>query len=755
MVILSVTFVLKHVFEKYLIKKLSGTVPFVIVFCLFAVSRTFAEQAVHLVEDRGDCIVLKFKLPKYLVNDVVVNGEKCQSIVVPDAVYVSEKGAPQLPKFVQSIILPDNGVMELEIVAISCREISVDKIVPSRGVIYRNQNQAVIPYVFGEVYTTNAWYPEESASLSMPFIIRDFRGAVVCFYPFQYNPARKKLKIAKSITIKVKSANGHSIHSLYSTNKNISSAFERLYQRRFINFQNRALRYPEVNDGERMVVITAADYSINMEPFVAWKNRKGIKTDLYEYPDETGGSGADAVKSFILQKYDTDSISYILLVGDADDIPSLNGTVAGLSDPSYVKLAGDDQYPDAFIGRFSVEQPAHADHMVNKVLLYEKEPDQNGEWYAKAIGMATSEDGGTGVTDEEWVEEMCVAMENSMYTHVDRVYLSQNNTSAEVASALNEGRGWFNYQGHGLQTKFGFTNAFITNALFESLTNTSKLPVVICVACNTGEFDYHKECIAECATRLENIGAIVFLGSYIAQPWNPPQHGQKEIVRLLTEDTYVSLGAIVYNGSSKILEAGNSEGMFLETFEAWTLFGDPSLLVFNGKPTTMAVTCPERIETGIQEVAITFDDSIMGRVCLYSEENGILASKIFSNRESLTLYVEITNEKKIHLTVTARNRIPVMKEIAIGLNAIDGKNAFLNSNTFMVKQIGKSLMLHVPFTGKSIVTISDLQGRNSIRFETTANRKWFQIPESLSSGIHIVGIVVNDRAMTEKFLLVR
>ena len=726
------------------------TAASIVIFCLLFAFQTFTKQNIHLIENRNDCVVLKFELPKYSINDIVINGEKCQSITFQDAAFLSEKDVPELPKFAQSIIIPGNTAVELEIVNISYTEISVNRIVPSRGAIYRNQNPEDIPYVFGEIYSRNTWYPEEQASLSRPFIIRDLRGAVVYFYPVQYNPVQGKLKIAESITVKVKPVGGPVINPIYSANKSISSAFKRLYQRRFINFQNTTLRYPEISDGEKMIVISATKYKSSMFPFVEWKNRKGIKTDLYEYPFQTGGSGADSLKNFIQQKYDDDSISYILLVGDADDIPSLNGTIAGLSDPSYVKLAGGDDYPDAFIGRFSVGQPAHADNMVNKVLHYEMEPDLDGEWYSKAIGMACDMDGGTGISDEVWIEEMCQVMLDSIYTHADRVFESQGGTSADVITALNDGRGWFNYQGHGTQTEFGYPGGFVKTGTFLQLTNTNKLPVIICVACNTGEFDYGTDCIAELATKLDKTGAIVFLGSYVEQPFDPPQHGQKEIVKLLAEDNYVSVGAIVYNGSSKILEVGNSAGEFLETYETWILFGDPSLLAFNSKPTTMNVTYPQIIETGTQEVEIGIDNGIEGRVCLYSEENGILASRIISNSTSEKLTVEITNEKKIHLTVTARNKMPVMEEITIGTIGINEMNAVANKNKFKVKRVGNSLMFYVSFNANGMVTISDLKGRNLVEFKTTENKKWYQIPESLSSGMHIVCVKTKEMAITRK-----
>ncbi len=721
--------------------------------CLCTVMYSFAEPPVRLVADRGDCIILEFILPEYTLQERVINGEMYRSVVVPDAVYTSVKGAPRVPQFAQSIVIPDRGAPALEIDAVSFREISVDNIIPSKGVLYRNQNPSTVPYTFGTVYRTDTWYPKEPVSLGRPFILRNFRGVVVYFYPFQYNPVRKILRIAGSIKVKVIKGGGTAINQLYSANKKVPAAFAEIYKQRFVNFNTG--RYPELYDGERMLVISAADYTANMAPFIAWKNRVGIRTELYEYPAETGGTGTDALKGFIKQKYDTDSITYILFVGDAADIPTLEGTIFGKSDPSYLKLAGDDHYPDAFLGRFSVEQPAEADRMVNKLLYYEQTPDPDGEWYTKAIGMACDMDGGTGVSDEDWIEDMCVSMESTTYTHIDRIFESESGTVSQVIAALNEGRGWFNYQGHGLQMQFGFPGCFVKNGTFLQLKNKGMLPVILCVACNTGEFDYTYPCIAECATRQDSTGAIAFLGSYIGQPFNPPQVGQKEMVRLLVEDTHLSLGAMVYNGTSKILEAGNSEGQYLETFETWTLFGDPSLLYFSSKPTPMSVTFPQTLDTGTQAVTITFDDVIKGRVCLYSEENGILASKIVSGRDSVTLTASITTEKKIHLTVTARNRMPVMEEIVVGTNAIQKQNTPTGIEKCRLKRVGNALMLYMPFAEEGVVTVSDLKGRQMVTFKTSPGEKWYQLPKLFSSGMYFVTVVMKSGVITRKFASVR
>lgn len=287
---------------------------------LCAGNTTYAKNSVSLIQDRGMEIILKFELPSYKIQNMEINHENCTYIVTSDASITSEKGLPALPYFTQSIIIPDDAEMGLDIINIQYKELSVSKIVPSKGVIYRNQNPADIPYKFNDIYTKDVWYPEKAVEIGEPYILRDIRGLVVIFQPFQYNPAKGKLKIAESITVKVHKTGISTKNVLHSRSNSGSHTFDWIYQQRFINYSQYPHRYPDVPDGNKMIVITASEFKTVLEPLVDWKNKKGIKTEMYEYPSETGGTGSDAVKSFIQQKYDSDGITYILLVGDAEDV---------------------------------------------------------------------------------------------------------------------------------------------------------------------------------------------------------------------------------------------------------------------------------------------------------------------------------------------------------------------------------------------------------------------------------------------------
>ena len=64
------------------------------------------------------------------------------------------------------------------------------------------------------------------------------------------------------------------------------------------------------------------------------------------------------------------------------------------------------------------------------------------------------------------------------------------------------------------------------------LTNGDKLPFIISVACNNGDFDLGT-CFAEAWLRKEDGGAIMFMGASISQPWNEPMRGQDYFMDVL------------------------------------------------------------------------------------------------------------------------------------------------------------------------------------------------------------------------------
>lgn len=691
---------------------LSKKIWFYLLPILVVLQNSLWADPVSLINDDGANISLKFNLPGYSLEKVNVDGEIYTQIKSAGSVANLDNGEPELPFFTQSIAIPGNSAVKLTVTDVQYDEVAIGKIISSKGAILRSVDPSTVPYTFNATYSQDKWLNETAANMGTPYIFRDVRGAVVTFKPFAYNPAKGVLKVAKSISVSIESVSGTAINALTRSRNSISKSFEELYSNHFLNYSTVKSRYDVIDDGEKMIILCASDYKSQMADFVEWKNQKGIETTLYTYPSETGGSGSSAVKAFIKSKYESDGITYALLVGDAEDIPSISAS-GGLSDPSYTKVDGSDHYPDIFVGRFSVNSTTYASNMVDKALHYEKEPLIGGSWYTKGIGQASNEG---SPADYVWVGDMKDVMTAATYTEVDEIYQGISGSISQIQSALGDGRGWYNYMGHGHQTGFGFSGSSVSNSTWNS-TAEYKNPVMISVACNNGEFDYGNDCIGEYATKISKKGAIVYLGSYISQPWTPPQHGQKEMVRLLTSDTHISVGGIIYNGGSKTLDAGNSSGQYLTTFDTWTLFGDPSLMVINDVPENLSVTgVPSNIGSGSQTININYGESIDGRVCVYSASNGILASKMLSNSSSSALSVNITDEDEVILTVTGRNKAPFIETISvqsgpsISVSTPNGGEKINTNTTYTITwedNITENVKIELYKGGSAVSTLAD------------------------------------------------
>ena len=119
-------------------------------------------------------------------------------------VVTSEEGSPMLPFFTESVIIPEQGSTELEIVYSHFTDYADVLIAPSKGELKRNIEPSSIPYSFGDTYLTDAFYPGNLASITDPFVLRNTRGVTVVIQPFQYNPVTKTLRVYHNLKVKVK-----------------------------------------------------------------------------------------------------------------------------------------------------------------------------------------------------------------------------------------------------------------------------------------------------------------------------------------------------------------------------------------------------------------------------------------------------------------------------------------------------------------------------------------------------------------------
>ncbi|MCK4524008.1 hypothetical protein KAU15_03685, partial [candidate division WOR-3 bacterium] len=344
------------------------------------------------------------------------------------------------------------------------------------------------------------------------------------------------------------------INTLTRTKNEQSSGFNEIYSNFFINFKSNNTKYPFLSEiVGNMLIISAPGYMDNLTDFIYWKKLKGIPVELVDV--NSIGNNSTAIKNYIQNKYDSEGVTWVILVGNGSDVATIAGSYDNTCDPVYAYLAGSDNYQDCFIARVSGNNDANIDIQMEKFVSYERYPQDGADWHHRACGTATTEG---SPTDEErltWVNDSLL---DYTYTTADHLGESWAN-DADVINEINEGKSILNHIGHGNQTGFGTNTAFwIDINEIGGFQNYNKLTFCLMCACQIGDFDGVSECCCEAwmwaGTTGNTTGAIAIYGSSVNQSWVPPTHAQLHSNGLLKREETTTIGGISYNGSMYMLE---------------------------------------------------------------------------------------------------------------------------------------------------------------------------------------------------------
>jgi PKD repeat protein len=572
-----------------------------------------------LISHSTNEIVVTFNLDSYDFERVLTpNGEEVV-VKAPHAGRIMKKGAPDLVRFSTAVIIPDQGKMAVDVVDGQFIELENVSIAPSKGNLLRTQNPDKIPYEYGKEYRKDAFFPGTLAELNNPYIIRDFRGQSVLLYPFQYNPVTGTLRVYTEMTVNVHKK-GNAGENEFNRSRalrfdEIEHEFKNVYSRHFVNYDamNQAetarasLEYTALQDPKgRMLIVCYSGFMTNMSGFVSYKQSIGYTVDLVDY--STIGSAA-ALKTYVANYYNTNGLTYLLLVGDHAQIP-VSSTTAGDSDNNYGFIVGSDHYQDIFVGRFSAENTGHVDTQVNRTIYYERDLSSSATWFRQATGMGSSEGPGhNGEYDYQHINNILTDLANYGYT--TSTNHQSGGSTANLSSLINAGKGTLWYCGHGNYDGWYCGWTFL-NANVAALTNDNMLPAVFSVACQVGNFKNYT-CFCEYWMRETNgsnaAGAIAHCGSTINQSWNPPMDAQDEMADILVSSSGPkrTFGGVFVNGLFKMNDLNGSAGYSMT--DTWVCFGDSSVQLrtpgtpdgpgggtptpptanFSGSPTTVAV----------------------------------------------------------------------------------------------------------------------------------------------------------------------
>ncbi|WP_294822929.1 C25 family cysteine peptidase [uncultured Flavobacterium sp.] len=723
-----------------------------------------AAQDIKFIKDTGSGMAL-YNTAMPFVAQIKLEGDVAyQDFSATAKVLTMKKGAPSLPVYSESVIVPDTGNVTIVVTYDSFEEFEDISVLPSKGSLKRNVDPAMVPYEFGADYNQDAFYPGNLAEMLSPFILRDKRGLSVSFFPYQYNPVTKRLRLYHGIKAEIV-ADGSTpgINERTDIKSAPSSVFSQVYASFFANAM-----YEPVAESGGMLIIVPDGYAETLAPLAEWKIKKGINTTVATL-SETGATPG-SIKAYIQGFYnDNPGLAYVLLAGDHEDLPTHTYGLTGAneelwSDTYYVQLEGDDFYPEALIGRFSgsVEDVAV---MVSRTLEYETNP-MGGNWITRAAGIGSDEGDGFGDDGEsDWLHNrnLGIRLTDAGYSYVHELFDGShggndhdgNVEPSMINDAVNNGLGLINYTGHGAQDVM--VTGWYTNGDIDALENNGMYPFLVSVACNNGTFvqgTSHCEAWLRKQHNQAPAGAIAATGSSILMAWAEPMQTQDEIVELIASTAIGNgkntLGGLFYNGQFSMMENYWQSPTAVEIMQTWVLFGDPSVVFRTAEASQITASHHETIAQS--DNTITIQCPVEGAFVAITQNGVIVGTGIVAGGQVTIALSELSDELiPLSVTITQQNFIPYQGTVQTAI--LGTENVAIAAMALYPNPAGDHLT--VDMTGAPAVAfeVRDITGKLVYVSGSVEGDGHTITTSGFAPGIYMLTAVSNDASFTKKFVV--
>jgi len=638
----------------------------------------------EIVTATTESFELQFALPGLIRSSVSTRGGEFTNLAVEDGGVWGDVGHPELPAVRKLISIPYGAEPTLQIVSLETQTFTFEELGITSPILPVQAPIEKIPGAWEnapfnlnqQVYDDDSYQLASQVELGQVGMLRGYRFVEVILYPADVNPARHEVKVLVSARLKI-ILSGTDMEKTHAMRARYSSfPFETLTDRLMLksSLDEGILETNGLPDAPMLLIISAPTYLTNSDllNYVAWKSSKGFRPRLVT-TDTTGGATTTAIKAYIQNAYNTWTIppTYVLLIGDAAQIPAWTGSGAGnpKTDLNYSMLAGSDYMPDIDLARWSITTTTHMQRIVSKTLSYEQVGwTGNNTWEKWAVFMASNDN----YTVSEGTHNFVINnyLQPDGYTS-DKLYChTYGATPAQVRNSHNAGRSLSIYSGHGDYTYWADGPVFYASDV-NALTNTV-YPFVQSYACLTGDFTY-SECFMETWIR-DDHAAIGAMGSSVTSYWTEDDILEKRVmegfcanVNSGQENQTWTAGMMNYGKVRFYAYFGNTSTT-RRYFEMYNIMGDPSIDLWTAVPAAIGVLHATELLVG----QTTFDVTVTGfsdwvLVCVYDDNNQIYSTQyLFSNgTATMNLGSGASTLGTLHVVVTGHDCDPYAGEANI------------------------------------------------------------------------------------------
>jgi hypothetical protein len=548
--------------------------------------------------------VVELELSGIYVETRTIGGIDYHVVTIPalHAGVLGKTGSPELPVVSRLLAIPPYAGVRVSVLELDERTLSGFNVYPAQPPQPEDRVSESQAFVRDEArYALDQAYPDAWSRAEDPAVWRDYRVVPLVIQPVRCNPVTGELRVARRIRIEL-TYEGRGINPKTVFRPFISRAFEPLYRRFIANLDV----LPPTSPLSGTYLIIANDSFFNdVKPLADWKHRKGWRVKLVR-TSEIGGQDSAHVYNYIHDGYLhwPYPIDYVLLVGDVEFVARGVGTSGVGTDHCFTRHEGTDYLSEVLISRISVKTHAECQTAVNKLVNYETDPYlANPDWFHKTTTI-----GGYEGTPRFWAT--CIQVRNELLAHspmtqVDTLFERWGTaTAANVSNAVNEGRSWLLYRGHGAVNYWDNVTPDYTNSHVYALTNGRMTPMVVGPTCLSGKYDDpSQDCLAEAfikaGTPTEAKGGCGYFGASEVS-----YTGHNDSLALGTfvgfcESLNLSMTQSTYYGKMCMYRGYPPPNSTTQLeFDMFNTFGEPELQIYSGTPAEPLVDHPATVRVG-------------------------------------------------------------------------------------------------------------------------------------------------------------
>lgn len=575
---------------------------------------TATPPKVTLLSSDDNSSVVKIELSGFEINNLVTKDKTYQQINLMGESYTIESGSPEIPYIAKVLAIPDQAGVTIEVIETGAvYTFNNIELPPARPSWWEGDDEP--PYVENySAYRSNNVYPKEVASMDAPSVFRDFRISRLAIFPVRYVAGKSEVQVFSSITVKVNYGDGEVINPKTTSKKPISHSFAQLYRSFIFNYEEVLQRhYNGREDGREVMLCIMPDaFTASFQIYADWKRQSGTDIHVTKFSDiGANGSNPDIVKNHITTAYNTweNPPTYVLIVGDNGIFPKKTVSYPGYTfawEEYFVTVEGNDYFPEMMIGRFTNQEDYRMQVMINKFMLYEKQPyTQNTDWFKKGICCSNNEYESQVETKRFAAARMLEYGFTSVDTMMSDGSWGYNCTYDinDIKAAINNGRSYLNYRGEGWYYGW-YANCYdFSTDDVSSLTNGQKFTFVTSIGCGVAMFDASGgNCFGEewvqMGTMTNPRGASAFIGPTSNTHTTYNNRIDKGIYVGMFQEGMDTPGQALTRGKLYMYNVFGNEYYVEYHYKVFCVLGDPSIHIWKDVPMQVNVDYPTTIPVG-------------------------------------------------------------------------------------------------------------------------------------------------------------